>query len=625
MEFHDLTPGRQLPPATKLVLGLSLKFVPGPEAPTTRKSAMEAFERLENDLGWKVHFAGEEQTFKPSKMYVKSNLRAPLPPPKICLRINDFERYFKRLFGNRPKMKSNLPGYLERLLLKLRDTTEIIFALADKNLGPVAVTLEQYIEDGLVHLMDTSTYEIISEQEALKRDKELRTKIRKWIMKHAIDLPQDVRQFLRSKLSKTEAVPFGYFYLLYKIHKTPVKTRPVCSDCASTTHALGIWVDSMLQPIVKSMPAYFKDSFELTKILKTLNVQKGWSIFSFDAISVYTNIDTQDCISRLSNFLLDPETIFKYPHYPAKALVEALILVMQNNRMRFGDIIAQQLAGIAMGMAPAPAIANIYVALYEKDVILPRFKLCLPLYLRFIDDGLAVWKHNCNSILDAQLLSEFKDTINASGLKWTFTKPDQKVVFMDLNISMEKGAFSTNLYEKPLALHLYIPPHSCHPPGCFSGLIRGMVLRIYRLCSKRVDRTFWLKEFYGHLLDRGYPNSFVLPAFKSAVKNAISYISTSDEYRLQQKAMSTPANTLYLHLKYNPADPSSKQIQKLWRDLVARPANKPHLHHLRNDLGEKTRVSRLIIAYSRHLNIGNLLSYRKICNRPGLKVSSFMD
>ena len=115
--------------------------------------------------------------------------------------------------------------------------------------------------------------------------------------------------------------------------------------------------------------------------------------------------------------------------------------------MRFGDIITQQLAGIAMGMAPAPAIANLYVALFEKDIILPRFKMCLPLYLRFIDDGLAVWKHNCNSTLDTQLLNDFKDTINASGLKWTFTKPDQKVVFMDLNISMEKGAFSTNLYE----------------------------------------------------------------------------------------------------------------------------------------------------------------------------------
>ena len=84
-------------------------------------------------------------------------------------------------------------------------------------------------------------------------------------------------------------------------------------------------------------------------------------------------------------------------------------------------IIAQQLTGIAMGMAPAPAIANIYVALFEQDVILPRFKMCLPLYLRFIDDGLAIWKHICNSIMDKQLLDKCKDTINAGGLKWTFS------------------------------------------------------------------------------------------------------------------------------------------------------------------------------------------------------------
>ena len=157
----------------------------------------------------------------------------------------------------------------------------------------------------------------------------------------------------------------------------------------------------MLQHIVKTTPAYFKDSFELTKILKTLNVQKDWSIFSFDDILMYTNIDIQNCISRLSNFLLDRETTLKYhTTYPAKALVEALTLIMKNNRMRFRDIAAQQLTRIAMGMAPAPAIANLYVALIEQDVILPRFEMCLPLYLRFIDDGLAVWRHNCNSIMD---------------------------------------------------------------------------------------------------------------------------------------------------------------------------------------------------------------------------------
>ena len=126
--------------------------------------------------------------------------------------------------------------------------------------------------------------------------------------------------------------------------------------------------------------------------------------------------------------------------------------------------------------------------------------------------------------------------------------------------------------------------------------MRGMVLRIYRLYSKPNHITYWRKEFCGHLLNRGYPHFLILPSFESANKNAVAYMSTSDEYSLQQKAISHSAkNILYLHLKYNPADPTSKQIQKIWRDLVALPADKPHLYHPQNNFGDKLRVSRLII------------------------------
>ena len=136
-----------------------------------------------------------------------------------------------------------------------------------------------------------------------------------------------------------------------------------------------------------------------------------------------------------------------------------------------------------MGMSPAPAIANLFVAIYNVEVIIPTFKTYLPLYLRFIDDGLAVWGHHSNPSLDKELLQAFKVAINDSGLKWTFTTLSNDVEFMDLTITLEEGTFLTNLYENPLALHLCIPPHSCHPPGYFNGLVTGMVLRIYCLCS----------------------------------------------------------------------------------------------------------------------------------------------
>ena len=262
----------------------------------------------------------------------------------------------------------------------------------------------KYIKDALTHLSDSNTYKMLSSAEAEARDRDMRTAISNWISKYAVDLDIDTRHYPRKKLKATRDDPFGYFYFLYKIHKTSLKTRPVCSECASTPHDLGIWVDHMLQSIVKAMPSYFKDSFDLAKLLKNLKVSKKYSIFSFDAISMYTNINTDECLARLTDFLTRLSTETRFPQYLAKALVEALALVMKNNRIRCGDIIVQQLRGIAMGMFPAQAIANLFVAIYEMVVIIPTFKKYLPLYLRFIDDGLAVWEHHSNPSLDKELI-----------------------------------------------------------------------------------------------------------------------------------------------------------------------------------------------------------------------------
>ena len=102
-------------------------------------------------------------------------------------------------------------------------------------------------------------------------------------------------------------------------------------------------------------------------MLDKISLPPNASIFTYDAISMYTNISTDDCIEMLTSFLLSPHTSTLYPHLLSpQALVEAISIVMKNNRMRFGDLIAHQHKGIAMGMAPAPTISNIYVAIFEN-------------------------------------------------------------------------------------------------------------------------------------------------------------------------------------------------------------------------------------------------------------------
>ena len=125
----------------------------------------------------------------------------------------------RKLFGHCPSLNSNFISSQERLFDKLRRNLNIIFATTDKNLGTVAATLKQYIKDGLPHLQDESTYNIISQEEVFSRDAKL------W---SSMLLPKSTKTYLRSKLQEIKEDPFNYFYLVYKLHHVPFKTGPVC-------------------------------------------------------------------------------------------------------------------------------------------------------------------------------------------------------------------------------------------------------------------------------------------------------------------------------------------------------------------------------------------------------------
>ena len=77
---------------------------------------------------------------------------------------------------------------------------------------------------------------------------------------------------------------------------------------------------------------------------------------------------------------------------------------------------------------------------------------------------------------------------NNKGLTWEFTEFSNSVKFLDLTLTiLSGGKIKIILFEKPLALHLYIPPHSMHPPRVLTSHIFGSVLRIFRLNSYEDD------------------------------------------------------------------------------------------------------------------------------------------
>jgi hypothetical protein len=106
-------------------------------------------------------------------------------------------------------------------------------------------------------------------------------------------------------------------------------------------------VDGELQPIVHDQALYFKNLVELKTDLEALSLPANASLFTYDAVAMDPSINTSDCLVRLTGYLSKPEISGKYG-FSSTALLEAIELVMFNNRMRFGDIIVKQISGIAI-------------------------------------------------------------------------------------------------------------------------------------------------------------------------------------------------------------------------------------------------------------------------------------
>ena len=158
-------------------------------------------------------------------------------------------------------------------------------------------------------------------------------------------------------------------------------------------------------------------------------------------------------------------------HINISALFAALDLVMNNNVFRFGDTYFLQKNGTATGTPPAPTYATLYFAIWEHSAI-PSFPE-LQLNFLYIDDSFGIW-HSFNSEEeDDERWSLFQEGMNNFSndhpsfrtnteflpLAWEFSERTTSTVFLDLTVTCTaSGTISTTLYEKPLNLHLYIPP-----------------------------------------------------------------------------------------------------------------------------------------------------------------------
>ncbi|KAJ8041279.1 hypothetical protein HOLleu_12053 [Holothuria leucospilota] len=206
--------------------------------------------------------------------------------------LRDFLNEVNHLSGSKI---DNLSSQERQALRELRSKENIVIKPADKGGAIVLQNLEDYISEAHRQLADNSFYSPQSSDQTL----EVMKKLRSLLQNFETDTQEDIKLLLPPNPCS------GYFYLLPKWHKIyalleqvvldsekPINDenvihlarkycitppgRPIVSGINTPTEYLSAYVDSFLQPLLKSIPSYIQDTTHFLRRLQEIPyIQEG--------------------------------------------------------------------------------------------------------------------------------------------------------------------------------------------------------------------------------------------------------------------------------------------------------------------------------------------------------------
>ena len=266
------------------------------------------------------------------------------------------------------------------MLQYLKSQNQLLVIKSDKNLGPALIEKDKYIHYAYHdHLSNKTVYRSMTKQDILNRMQAIHKLLQHFRTTYLCNkVDKNDRVFLDRHLQRYEAEwkkqgdpPLAQLYLLAKVHKTPLATRPIISVNGTILYGLGQWVDHKLQSLIKEFPErfpyYIKSSQHMVDRIQSLHLPDNCQFFSCDAVSMYTNINTAHTLHVLSNFF---QSFPKNTIHPG--LLVGIKLIMTHSIFQCGTSYWLQLSGTAMGTPPAPMYATLYFCIHEETTI-PQF------------------------------------------------------------------------------------------------------------------------------------------------------------------------------------------------------------------------------------------------------------
>lgn len=317
------------------------------------------------------------------------------------------------------------------------------------------------------------------------------------------------------------------FYVLPKIHKVGNPGRPIVSTCNCPTEKISSFLDELMQPIVKQLPSYIKDTTDALNVFNnfTFDTNDKKFIFTMDVKSLYTVIPHSEGLKALRHFF--DKRAYKYP--PTDTLIRLAELVLTTNTFKFQDKCYTQVAGVAMGTKMGPSYACLFMG-YLEEMFFKSYHGPKPdLFKRFIDDIIGA-----ASISNQQLQSFIESLCNFHpDIDYTYDISEDSLPFLDTTVTPSGNHLKTSVHYKKTDSHNTLLYSSSHPKSCRDAIPYSQFLRLRRICSDDHDFEEKASEMKVFFMKRDYPQIVIDQALNKAKhldrRSVLSYQSDRND------------------------------------------------------------------------------------------------
>jgi len=389
----------------------------------------------------------------------------------------------------------------------------LVVTCADKNMGLTIMDFDWYNYEVNNHLNNLTVYKRMTPDWSLNTI-EVYAELFEVIMGISNKYTKKyLSKFLDTMLEPDQEFPPPYFYIIPKLHKNPISSRPITPSFAWITSDISKFLANKWSPLLKKCGYILPNSLQLVKDLEAINSSESLpltaNLYTWDIKNMYTNIDLDDLYIRIKAMLIRLNIRPEEAEYQ----VNLLKWVNNNSYVKYQDSWYKQIKGLAMGSAVAPVAANLYMAkiLIESFGEHNNMYWDSIIYIRsYIDDVFAIMSEDFS-------MEIIGNRISATSIPSGFDlegNMSNKVSFLDLNLGIALNvnpldnvfaSVTISPYNKDTNVHAYTDTDSYYPYNYRYSWIRGESIRLIRNSDTLDYYEKALFEFKHFLQNRKYP------------------------------------------------------------------------------------------------------------------------